>query len=353
MTLFGVAIGISTFVSLTTISHSFKSQISGMIKSYSIDLCVMAKGAANPAYSRISLSDYHKLGETEGVQGISSFVLGSMKSAWNPYFIVIGVSSIETLATRLGMVEGRLFIPGKREVVLGELSARRLNLRIGDKVLPREGEEFSVSGIHVTGSKLLDGAGIFDIRDAQRMLNRDDCVNMAFIQVREGKSPDEILEKINQNFPELSATHSGNLIGQIRLIKVVETSARTISIISFIACCIIVMNTFMMAVTERTKEIGILRAVGWSQWMVARNIVFEAMGICLLGGILGNLVGLVQLWIFSEINPEGLGWWIPLSSSADILVKSIGLSLLLGIVGSLYPALQASKLLPAEALRYE
>ena len=60
-----------------------------------------------------------KLGETEGVQGISSFVLGSMRSAWNPYFIVIGVSSIETLATRLGMVEGRLFIPGKREIVLG------------------------------------------------------------------------------------------------------------------------------------------------------------------------------------------------------------------------------------------
>ena len=133
---------------------------------------------------------------------------------------------------------------------------------------------------------------------------------MAFIQVKEGKSPDEILEKINQHFPELSATHSGNLIGQIRFIKVVETSARTISIISFIACCIIVMNTFMMAVTERTKEIGILRAVGWSRWMVARNIVFEAMGICLLGGILGNLVGLVQLWIFSQVNPEGLGWWV-------------------------------------------
>jgi putative ABC transport system permease protein len=176
---------------------------------------------------------------------------------------------------------------------------------------------------------------------------------MAFIQVKEGRSPEEVLAKLNQHFPELSATRSGNLIGQIRLIKVVETSAWAISIISFIACCIIVMNTFMMAVAERTKEIGILMAVGWSRWMVAKNIVFEAIGICLLGGVLGNLMGFVQLWVFSQINPEGLGWWVSLSGSVDILAKSIGLSLLLGIIGSLYPALRASKLLPAEALRYE
>ena len=353
MTLFGVAIGISTFVSLTTISQGFKSQINGIIKSYSIDICVMTKGATNPAYSKISLSDYHKIGDIEGIQGISSLVLGSMRSPWNPYFIVIGVSSLEPFANKLGMIEGRMLIPGKKEIVLGELSARRLNLRMGDKILLKEGEEFSIAGIHVTGSKMIDGAGILDIRDAQRMLYRDDYINMAFIQVKEGKSPEDVLEKINQHFPQFSATRSGNLIGQIRLIKVVEASAWTISIISFIACCIIVMNTFMMAVTERTKEIGILRAVGWSRLMVAKNIVFEAIGICLLAGILGNLMGFVQLWIFSQVNPEGLGWWVSLSGSIDILLKSIGLSLLLGIIGSLYPALQASKLLPAEALRYE
>jgi putative ABC transport system permease protein len=113
------------------------------------------------------------------------------------------------------------------------------------------------------------------------------------------------------------------------------------------------MNTFFMAVSERTKEIGILMAMGWSRIMIMRTIISESMMICFLGGLLGNLMALVQLWFFHTINPEGLGWLVSMSVSVEIFWESMGLSLLLGWIGSLYPAFRASKLLPAEALRYE
>jgi putative ABC transport system permease protein len=108
-----------------------------------------------------------------------------------------------------------------------------------------------------------------------------------------------------------------------------------------------------MAVSERTREIGILMAIGWGRSMIMKTIILEALILCLAGGFIGNLLGLFQNWAFNVLNPEELAWLVPVSIPWEISLESIGLALLLGIAGSLYPALRASRLLPAEALRYE
>jgi len=94
-------------------------------------------------------------------------------------------------------------------------------------------------------------------------------------------------------------------------------------------------------------------AIGWGRLMIAKTLFFEAALICIAGGILGNVIGMAQLWLFDYINPEGLGWWVSFSGNIPIFFQSLGLSALLGLISSLYPALLTSKLLPAEALRYE
>ena len=94
-------------------------------------------------------------------------------------------------------------------------------------------------------------------------------------------------------------------------------------------------------------------AIGWNRFIIAKTILFEAILICLAGGILGNLIGIAQLRLFHYINPEGLGWWVSFSGNGHIFFQSLGLSALLGLISSLYPVLLTSKLLPAEALRYE
>jgi ABC-type antimicrobial peptide transport system permease subunit len=66
----------------------------------------------------------------------------------------------------------------------------------------------------------------------------------------------------------------------------------------------------------------------------------------------GNMMGLLELWILNQINAVGLGW-IPVSISFEVFLQSMGLSLLVGILSSLSPVLMASRLRPAEALRYE
>jgi putative ABC transport system permease protein len=353
MTVLGVAVGVSLFVSLTSISDGFKSQLQNIVKGYSIDIVVTSKGAATPFGSRISSAENAALLKTEGMTSLSSMIMGPIKPAWNPYFLLIGISSFESFASKLGIVEGRVFRPGKKEVLLGAAVAEKLGFHVNERITLAGEETFTITGIYMSGGRTFDGGAIVDLQDARRILKRDDSINMAFIQVGGRRTPKEVAERINTSFPGLSAIRGGEFVGEIRLIKVIDASALTISIVSFLACCFIVMNTLMMAITERTKEFGILMAIGWNRFMIAKTILFEAILICLGGGVLGNLIGIAQLWLFNYINPEGLGWWVSLSGNGRIFFQSLGLSALLGLISSLYPVLLTSKLLPAEALRYE
>lgn len=353
MTVIGVAVGISLFVSLTSISDGFKNQLQTIVRGYSIDIVATSKGAATPFGSRISSSEYNAILKVEGIGSVSSVIMGPTKSEWNPYFLLVGLSSFESFASKLGIVEGRVFRPGKKEALLGEAVAKRIGLQVNDQVALAEGEVFTITGIYMSGGRTFDGGAIVDLQDARRILRRDDSVNMAFIQVAGRHDPKEVAARINMRFPGLSVIRGGEFVGEIRLIKVIDASALTISIISFLACCFIVMNTLMMAITERTKEFGILMAIGWGRLMIAKTIFFEAILICIVGGILGNLIGAAQLWLFDYINPEGLGWWVSFSGNVPIFFRSLWLSALLGLISSLYPILLTSKLLPAEALRHE
>lgn len=353
MTLLGATIGISAFVSLTSFSNGFRTQLEDMVKSYSIDITVMSKGAATPTGSMISVSDYKELSRMKHVRGASSLVVGPVTSPWNPYFLVFGLSSMESFLNKLGIVEGRVIVPGRKEVLMGERAAQRFKIKVNDKIFLAQQELFTVVGISSSGSRIIDGGAVLDIKDAQQLLRRYDTCNMAFLQVDIGSDAGQVAAEVNRRFQNLTAVKSGEFIAQYRVIKTVGVFAWVVSIIAFITCCIIVMNTFLMVVSERTKEIGILMAIGWSRAMMMKVFILESMVICFLGGIFGNVTAVGALWFFHAMNPEGLGWLVPTSVSAGVMLESIGLSLVLGIAGSLYPAFRASSLVPSEALRYE
>jgi len=353
ITLLGIAFGISALVSLISVSDSFKVQISDLIKSYNIDITITSKGAVNPITSSISRADYEKLQKIKDVRGISSLIVGPIKLPWNPYFLLFGVSSMENFLSKLGIIDGRFFLPERKEIVIGELSAKRHGVKIGDTV-PIPGQDaYTVVGIFKSGSKVIDGAAIVGIDEAMKVLMRKDSVNMAFIQTAVNGNPENIIHEINRDFNHLSAVKSGEFLSQMRIIKTIDVFTWVISIIAFITSSLIVMNTFVMAVTERTKEIGILRAVGWRPFMIMRLVVMESVVLCLLGGFFGNLLAFGELWLFQITDPEGLGWLVSPSTSSGIFLRSMALSIILGIVGSLYPAYRALKLFPADALRYE
>ena len=111
---------------------------------------------------------------------------------------------------------------------------------------------------------------------------------------------------------------------------------------------LVVLTTMMSSVNERTREIGIFRAVGFRKSHVVRIILTEALLLSLVSGLVGWLVGTLGSWIIAEQVARlevGVSWDPVLAGEA------LGLALLVGIAGSLYPAIRASALDPAEALR--
>ena len=352
LTLLGVAAGILVFVTSFSVSSGFKSQIMDLIKRYSIDITVQAKGAATPLLSRIAVADYLKLRDLPYVRDVSSLIIGSIKASWNSYFIIAGISSSEALSSKFVMIEGRPPLSGRRELILGSLAAEQLNYRPGNKIVLFESEVFTITGIYSSGSRIMDSAAVLDIADAQRLLKTDQYINMAFIQVEPGSDAQQAIGRIQERFPNLSALTSADFPGQVRMFHTVNLFVWVISLISLFTCCIVVMNTFFMAVSERTKEIGILMAVGWSRFRIFRMILGEVMIICLAGGVIGNVAGLIFFFAISRMNDIGLGW-MPTTIPAEIVAQSLAISIGLGIVCSSYPAIVASMLLPVDALRYE
>lgn len=135
-------------------------------------------------------------------------------------------------------------------------------------------------------------------------------------------------------------TAYNNVMGVVVLIGLAITS------VSLVVGGIGVMNIMFVSVTERTREIGIRKAIGATRRAILSQFLFEASAICMLGGLIGLAI---SFGITSIINDKVM----PASISPTIIVVALIVSIFTGIVSGLIPAIKASRLNPIDALRYE
>jgi putative ABC transport system permease protein len=111
------------------------------------------------------------------------------------------------------------------------------------------------------------------------------------------------------------------------------------------------LNTMLMSVLERTREIGVLRALGWQRRQVVGMILREALVLGAVGGVCGILLGMGLVWALQQI--PFIGSMLEPSYEAALLARAMVMALVAGTIGGLYPSWRATRMRPVEALRYE
>ncbi len=352
MTICGTGVGLSLFIVLMTIAHSVKGQLHHMIDGFGVDVVVQAGGTPNPISSRIAVSDIAALSALPGVRSASGLIVGSKRLSWNRYFVLMGADPSAPIMTQFPIVHGTIFSKDEKQILIGSLLAKRRKLRVGDTIrLDRHGD-YRICGIFNTGVRVFDGAAFLGLSQAQKVLQRKDQVNLVVARLDEQTSEKTVMARISEKFPHLEVMPGLDFVGQIRVFDTILGFAKAIGALSLIACCITVMDTLLMAISERTKEIGILMAIGWSRWQIVWIILSESLLICLMGSMAGNLFGTLFLWMTNDTQLLGIGW-VPVFPSPTIAISAVGLGIAMGCMSAAYPAVVAWRMLPATALRFE
>jgi len=247
------------------------------------------------------------------------------------------------------VVEGEP-LTNNRQILLGRMMSNSLHRYVGDTV-EIGGNRYRVVGIYESGATWEEMGGVVSLRDAQSFMGRPRKVTMYMVKVDDPSQAPEIVARINTELPDAHASLTGEFVEQMPDMQTVDGLLAAISFLAIAVGGIGVLNTMLMSVLERTREIGVLRALGWRRRRVLGMIINESLLLGLFGGVVGIFVAFGLTYLFNLIPMFGS----MLSAQWDIFIfaRALTVALLLGLLGGLYPAYRATRLQPVEALRYE
>jgi putative ABC transport system permease protein len=401
LTVIGVFIGITAVVALISIGlgldRTIKEQVSGV---FGVDtFVIMDENAFGPGAHRGGGADEYALDldllkSIEGVKVAAAlrertgFVQGQPDAAGNTlqgFLPVMGLSpelatEFESFTGELEIMPGgRLFEPGDVEVaVLDYNISRRLGVDVGDTILvagdgsaelnltiigilapPEEDENASEGGFGMQFRASSDGDTISVPYETMDLLwGPADDVLVTLVRTEPGYDVDQVAnaaeEALNDRGSEVSAITYNDISDAIgTMTSTISAFLAGIAGISLLVGGVGVMNTMFTSVLERTKEIGVMKAVGAKNGHVWTIFLIESGLMGLVGGIVGTVLGLGLSALASSFIGHFFGVDMVVVASPVLILITLAGSFLLGAFAGLWPAWRASRLLVVDALRYE
>jgi putative ABC transport system permease protein len=240
-------------------------------------------------------------------------------------------------------------VPGESELMVGSAAAATLGLKVGDQ-LAMAGHDFRVAAILLATGGAEDGVIIANMAEAQKVLGKEGRVSMVEISAFcRGCPISDMVLQIAEKFPEAKVTALKQAVmSKMQSIELFKSFSYGIAVLVVFIGSLLVFITMMGSVNERTREIGIFRAIGFRRGHVMRIILLEAMVVGLIGGLFGVIGGNGVAWlVMPMVIKGGVFAGINMNLGGIAILLAVALSLL----ASLYPALKASRLDPSEALR--
>src|SRR3990170_941963 len=264
LTVVGISIGITAVVALGIFTESAKSTTVELLQAGGSDFSIGRQGSADLTFSTLTAADLEKVTRYPEVVHASGVLTAFSDVGSNPFFLQVGIDPADLEFFELPVVEGRRLTPGARdEIMLGPEAAQQLDADVGDLVQVRD-LSLRVVGIYRTGGVYLDGGAVLPISTVWEYERKEGLYTLLYVRTKPATDLDALTARMEAEHPDLATLRGLGDVGDVdQGLEVLDGVNLGISILAVFIGGIAVMNTMVMAVFERTREIGILRALGW------------------------------------------------------------------------------------------
>lgn len=383
LTVFGIVIGVFLIITLLSLSEGIKDTINRQLMSLGGDMIfVMPGDESNPLSGimyggeKLQKSDIEivkKAGGVDQVLPVSYRGINVRYRETNKVLVVEGFplrEGLEIMQKFQGwsLSSGRWPQPGKKEIVVGSQYEKDI---FDYKVVPGDiftikGKKYEVTGVlNSLGAKDDDSAIFMEIDEFQNLTGEArGTALMAMVKIVDGADVNAVAENIKESLRRVQRRQSG--VDDLNFAVITSEKINDIAggimaviqfvILAFASIAIVVggigiTNTMYTSVRERTREIGIMKAIGATNGAIMSVFLFEASIIGFGGGIGGTVLGLGTALIvqaYGQVHPL---FYFTASFSPWIVIFGLGFSFIVGCLAGIFPARRAAKLRPIEALR--
>lgn len=356
LTVLGISIGAAAIIGLGNMADGFQAGYSNMMTGSKADFVLSQPDAYDISMSAVDEKIGEELKALPEVADVSGMSEGIVTTDDSPYFFIFGYPEDSFVLSKFVIKSGISLSDEKGSsakgtpILLGSQAAEAMKKGVGDTIRLTQ-NVYRIIGIFETGQAFEDSGAVLGLKDSQALLGTTRQVSLFYIQLKGPERKDSFKEKIEKRYPDLLLATTKEFSEKQGMAEYMTGMVWVIGVLAILIGGVGMMNSQLMAVFERTREIGVLRALGWSGRRVLTMILGESILVSLAGGVLGCLLAFVFLISFSNILQS---WGGSISNIRPaLLLQAFTVVLLLGLTGGVYPAWKASKLQPVEAIRYE
>ncbi len=377
----GIIIGASSVILLLSLGSGIKTFVTGELEGLGSNLILVIPGEIDTqrgfatarggglgaiATSKLELSDVKRLqDEVPEVDQATGLLMGSevvKYESMKKTVQIIGTTSNFPQVRNAKTAKGEFFQQSdvksaRRVIVLGANVADEYFLGgepLGERMQVGK-QRYTVVGvlekIGGLGQTNLDDQAIIPITAASRQFDRDN-VNFIYVKAAESDLVDVAIQKIRSVLEKRLDEDEFTLVDQKEVLRTVGNILNVLTLalsgiaaISLLVGGVGIMNIMLVSVTERTREIGLRKAVGATPRIILLQFLIESVLLSVGGGVIGIFIGVLGSMLMGRFMTTTITWWS--------ILLAFGVSVGVGILFGVMPARRASMLNPIEALRYE
>lgn len=373
LTLIGIAASIAVVFSIISFNRGFEKGLSKELERTGIHFMVVPAGcphevaalvlhgAVTPQFLDLHIMD--KIKNNDNISIASPILVTQMPNPERHRIDLIYGMEMSYIMALKPFWEIKGSMPsGDNEIIIGYEVAKHDNIKIGDTITyPSTGggiagsKSFKVTGIiNRTGGQ--DDAFIYmPIKAVQEMLQKPEGATAIGVKVYDVMRMTEVVDELSQSMPGIQIVTMGQVMDSIaNLASSAKVLSLSVAVIAILISAVSVMNSILMAIFERTQEIGMMRAIGASRFDTFRIIIKETLVLTTAGGIAGVIIANIGATAIEGFVKQFMPY-VPsgklITFEPSLAAVCIMFSVVLGILAGVYPAWKASRITPIEAIR--